>query len=68
MEIEKVELLGTTKKEQANGMRPIFYVKTVDGDKMYVPVDEPTNRHYRDIKLWYESLQDKPFKFEFAEI
>lgn len=63
--IEKVELLGTSKKEQANGMRPIFYLKTKDGDKMYVPVNEPSNRHYQEIKAWYAKQSKKPFDFKF---
>lgn len=65
MDIEKVELLGNTKEQQANGMRPQFYVKTTDGNKVYVPIDEPANRHYLEVKNWYNNQETKPFDFDF---
>lgn len=66
MNIEKVELLGFTDEEKENGMRPQFYIKTVEGDKLYAPID-PSNRHYQEVRAWYREQDHKPFEFEFED-
>lgn len=45
-----------------------FLVTDEDGNEMTVPHD-PANRHYQEVKEWYDSkkglLKKKPFKFDF---
>lgn len=68
MEIKSVELLNIKADPEVEGsvdVHPSFFVKTTDGNKMYVPIDNPLNRHYQEVRAWYGAQETKPFDFDF---
>lgn len=68
MDIKSVELLNIKADPEVEGsvdVHPSFFVKTTDGNKMYVPIDNPLNRHYQEVRAWYNAQSTKPFEFEF---
>jgi hypothetical protein len=69
MEIQDVELLVPSKEKQAMGAQVSFIVK-IKGDTEHIAVcvpNNPENRHYYEIKDWYERQTIKPFDFSFVE-
>lgn len=44
-----------------------FAVTTADDAVTYIP-NEPLNRHYAEVREWFQSQEEKPFDFEFEEV
>lgn len=65
MIIKKVELLKPSKQQSEMGAVLSFSV-TTDEDVMatIVPAD-PANRHYHEIREWYDKKKLKPFRYDF---
>ena len=71
MEIKDVKLVtereipldGETKLEY-----PYFEVEFDDGSKASILINDPSNRHYQEVALWYRKLKKKPFKFDFEHL
>jgi hypothetical protein len=51
-----------------HGLTELGYFACTDehGNDMVVPFD-PKNSDYNDLRLWYESLEQKPFDFDFSQ-
>lgn len=66
MEIKSVQLTEPDDLQKEMGATPGFLV-TTDEDVMtiFVPAD-PGNRHYQEIRQWYEAQDEKPFLFDFG--
>lgn len=58
MEIKDVKLT----KDISGNKR--FEVTTTDDETLFVPTDK-ANRHYQEIKEWYDAQKELPFKFKF---
>jgi hypothetical protein len=64
--IETVEL---QKSETPSG-HPLkqFFIRYQDGQEFFVNLlaeDVETNRHYQEVKEWYQNQEKKPFDFNF---
>lgn len=57
----KVELIT---QDAGIEVSPQFRITFEDGRSSMVPCD-PLNRQFVEIKEWYESLDEKPFEFNF---
>lgn len=44
-----------------------FIMVTDDGIESLVPND-PENRHYQEIAMWYDKQKSKPFKYKFKKL
>lgn len=71
MDIKSVEYRKPDPKAQKadkpTWMMEHFFVVTKDGDELTVPVD-PRNRHYMEVRDWYDRKQNKPFEFDFEKV
>lgn len=66
MNIKSVMLYIPTKQEKLMGGKPSFKI-TSDDDEVVgidVPIDK-NNRHYWEVKEWYDKQEPKPFEFSF---
>lgn len=55
-------------KEKYPGANDIFRVTFEDGTESLVPAEATDNRHYREVKEWYEAQKKPPFKFKFKKL
>jgi len=71
MEIKSVEHrkpdAKALKKGEPTWLTEHFFVVTKEGDEMTVPTD-PNNRHYMELRDWYDQQAPKPFKFDFEKV
>lgn len=64
MEIKEVKL-NTIKSDNPKNKNTVQIVMvTADGNEHFVPNDK-SNRHYIEVKAWYDSQKKKPFKYDF---
>lgn len=59
--VVKIELVT---EDGGVDVQPQFIVTFDDKKSMAVPADKE-NRHYFDVKAWYNAQTKKPFKFDF---
>lgn len=75
MEIKKVKLIhipaNRNPKDKDGLAQPVFddiYNFEVNNGKEILSIpNDPTNRHYQEVKAWYEKQVEKPFDFNFEQ-
>lgn len=68
MKIKKVTLNQPTEDQKKMGATPGFMVTTDEEDMaMFVPAD-PANRHYWDVRDWYNRRKNPGFEFAFKDV
>lgn len=63
MDIEKIELVT---EDAGIAVAPQFRITEVSGLSHMVPAD-PSNRHFFEVRDWYEAQENKPFEFDFDQ-
>lgn len=60
--------IKTVTYNKEEGTLPAHFIVThPDGTTTGVPI-ESTNRHFQELKAWYEAQDKKPFKFDFGAV
>jgi len=67
MEIRFAKKIELITKDGNIEVEPQFRVTFEDKRSMMVPAN-PENRHYLEIKEWFDEQSKKPFKFKFEDL